>query len=579
MLTQENLRAKVRSMDGRGYPNYKSLRGPWDFGSFVLDITHVQSDPFASPSSLTIQVSHPGFPEEDYAQKFERTALEDFLIREFGRVLRENGKKRSGSGQSGRISVSCPGQEILERTACRIDPQTGALTFRIHAGFPAKGRSILAGAFLDMVENTIVPAVKQALFYTAWSSRDKERLQRRMDLVRDQEAIRKQMKDRGLVAFVADGAVLPRASGISSRPMEGALPFASPDSLRVSLELPHAGPITGMGLKEGITLIVGGGYHGKTTLLEAVESGVYPHIEKDGREFVITRDDAFKIRAEDGRGIHHDDISMFIQDLPFGKSTSDFTSEDASGSTSQAANVAEALEAGSRLLLMDEDTSATNFMIRDPLMAQVVQTSSEPIIPFVSRIEDLRDGENVSVILAAGSSGAYFDKADTIIQMDQYVPVDITGAAREKAREFASPAQDYPPYAPGARRTLKGGPAARAERAKIKTSGLDTVSIAREPVDVRYLEQLKDPEQLKALGALGLYALRNLAGQDRSLSGILDELESLMDARTLAFFGKGDMARVRRYEIAGLLNRWRSAQFAQMRDASLQPEVILDVDA
>lgn len=98
-------------------------------------------------------------------------------------------------------------------------------------------------------------------------------------------------------------------------------------------------------------------------------------------------------------------------------------------------------------------------------------------------------------------------------------------------------------------------------------------------MDVRYLEQLKDPEQLKALGALGLYALRNLAGQDRSLSGILDELESLMDARTLAFFGKGDMARVRRYEIAGLLNRWRSAQFAQMRDASLQPEVILDVDA
>lgn len=583
MLTQENLKAKVRSMDGRGYPNYKSLRGPWDFGSFVLDITHVQSDPFASPSSLTIQVSHPGFPKEDYANKFERTALEDFLIREFGRVLKEKEKekekKRTGSGKSGKISVSCPGQEILERTACRIDPQTGSLTFRIHAGFPAKGRSILAKAFLDMVENAIVPAVKQALFYDAWSEQDRARLQQRIDLVRDQEAIRKQMKEKGLVAFVADGAILPRASGVSSRPMEGALPFVSPDSLRVTMDLPHAGPVTGMGLKEGITLIVGGGYHGKTTLLEAVESGVYPHIEKDGREFVVTRDDAFKIRAEDGRGIHHDDISMFIQDLPFGKSTADFTSEDASGSTSQAANVAEALEAGSRLLLMDEDTSATNFMIRDPLMAQVVQSSSEPIIPFVSRIDDLKNQQNVSVILGAGSSGAYFDRADTIIQMDQYVPVDITETAKEKARQFQSPEQDYPPYVPGAARTLKGGAAARAEKTKIKTSGLDTVSIAREPVDVRYLEQLKDPEQLKALGALGLYAIRNLAGQGKSLSGILDELESLMDEQTLAYFGKGDMARVRRYEIAGLLNRWRSAQFAQIPDASRQPDVILDVDA
>lgn len=579
MLTQENLISKARAIDGRGYPNYKNLKGSYDFDGFILEITHVQSDPFASPSSITIEVPHPGFLKKDYEHKYEQTALEDFLIREFRRVLKENENKKSGSGKSGKISVSHPGQEILERSACHINPKNGSLTFRFHAGFPAAGRKILGREFLNMIQKSIVPTVRQALFYDSWSRKTKEQLETRMNLVRDQDYIRKELENRGLSAFIADGAILPRASGISSRPMEGALPFVSPDSLQVTMDLPYGGKITGMGVPNGITLIVGGGYHGKTTLLEAIESGVYPHIEKDGREYVITREDAFKIRAEDGRGIHHDDISMFIQDLPFGKSTSDFVSEDASGSTSQAANVAEALEAGSRLLLMDEDTSATNFMIRDQMMADVVETSSEPIIPFVSRIRDLKDQQNVSVILAAGSSGAYFDKADTIIQMDQYVPVDITALAREKIKKYPKPEEDYPPYTPGVPRFLKGAPAASAEKVKVKSNGLDTVTIAREPIDVRYLEQLKDPEQLKALGQLGLYAVRNLADQGLTLSEVLDQIDQGLDENTLAFYGKGDLARPRRYELAGLLNRWRSARFEQKRNEGLQPEITIDVDA
>ena len=578
MLTQDNLISKARAIDGRGYPNYKSLKGSYDFDGFILEITHVQSDPFASPSSITIEVPAPGFPAEDYQNRYEQTALEDFLIREFRRVLKENENKKSGSGKSGKISVSHPGQEILERSACHVNPKNGSLTFRFHAGFPAAGRKILGREFLNMIQRSIVPTVRKALFYDSWSQKTREQLKSRMNLVRDQEYIRRELENRGLSAFVADGAILPRASGISSRPMENALPFTSPESLQVTMDLPYGGKITGMGIPNGITLIVGGGYHGKTTLLEAIESGVYPHIEKDGREYVITRDDAFKIRAEDGRGIHHDDISMFIQDLPFGKSTSDFVSEDASGSTSQAANVAEALEAGSRLLLMDEDTSATNFMIRDQMMADVVETSSEPIFPFVSRIRDLKDQQNVSVILAAGSSGAYFDKADTIIQMDQYVPVDITKLAKEKIKKYPKVEEHYPPYTPGVPRFLKGAPAADAEKVKVKSNGLDTVTIAREPIDVRYLEQLRDPEQLKALGSLALYAVRNLADEGLTLSEVLDQIDKGLDENTLAFYGQGDLARPRRYELAGLLNRWRSARFEQKRNPGLQPELDVEVD-
>lgn len=71
-----------------------------------------------------------------------------------------------------------------------------------------------------------------------------------------------------------------------------------------------------MGIPEGVTLIVGGGFHGKSTLLQALERGVYHHIAGDGREMVITRQDAVKVRAEDGRNIEKVNISAFINNLP-----------------------------------------------------------------------------------------------------------------------------------------------------------------------------------------------------------------------------------------------------------------------
>ena len=169
--------------------------------------------------------------------------------------------------------------------------------------------------------------------------------------------------------------------------MKNGIHFVSPSSMEVTLNLPNHGPLKGMGIPKGITLIVGGGYHGKSTLLEALELGVYNHIAGDGREYVITESDAVKIRAEDGRSIKSADISLFINDLPNGKDTCCFYTEDASGSTSQAANVMEAIETGSRLLLIDEDTSATNFMIRDELMQRVVKRSQEPITPFIERVQ------------------------------------------------------------------------------------------------------------------------------------------------------------------------------------------------
>ena len=435
MKTAEELKELLHHIDRRGYPAYKDTKGLYRFDGFILGIDHVQSDPFASPSKLHIEVSgkRVGFPARLYDKKHKRIALQDELIRRFAWCAGKYSFKARGSGKSGLISVTRCGQEVLERSACSLDPEQGSVIIRFEAGFPANGRTINAGELIRILFEFLPQCVEQSCIY---ANLDARRMEQIMELSEDQAYIKDQLSRQGLIAFVADGAILPRESGISQRPMKGAIPFVSPKSMCVEMDLPFHGRIRGMGVKKGITLIVGGGYHGKSTLLKALELCVYPHIAGDGREYVCTDPDAVKIRAEDGRSIKHTDISMFINDLPNKKDTGAFYTEDASGSTSQAANVVEAIEAGATAFLIDEDTSATNFMVRDELMQRVIHRDMEPITPFIERAGDLYEKYGISTVLVAGSSGAYFQIADNIIQMDHYVPKDITEKAKEAAKSY-----------------------------------------------------------------------------------------------------------------------------------------------
>ena len=393
---------------------------------------------------------------------------------------------------------------------------------------------------------------------------DAKRLRAIIDLAEDQHYIREMLPKMGLCAFVADGSILPRESGISPRPMKGGVKFRSPEELKVTMELPHRGKITGMGIKKGITLIVGGGYHGKSTLLKALELGVYDHIAGDGREYVITDDTAVKIRAEDGRSIQKTDISMFINDLPNGKDTVRFCTEDASGSTSQAANVVESIEAGSSLLLIDEDTSATNFMIRDELMQRVIHRDMEPITPFIERIRELYDEYGISTIIVAGSSGAYFHIADTIIQMDRYVPKDITAYAKKEAESY--PVITGPEGAavrPDFKRCPKPSPAFKGnDRIKMKTLSKEGVMINKETIDLRYVEQITDSEQVTALGYCMRYAQKHILDGRKDLRQVVEELEKVMDKGTLSALCESSssiscMSMPRKQEIFACFNRYR----------------------
>lgn len=573
MKSSAELSNTLRQIDHKGYPAYKQLRGVYQFPNYVLGIDHVQGDPFAAPSRVSVHVEgrEAGFPAGLFRMPCQKTALEDALLRKMGSQLRKVSFQAKGSGKSGLMSVSSPGQEIIERSGCQIDSSTGNIVLRMEIGFPANGRTINARELEKILFDFLPQCVQKSLFYRSY---DSPGLQKIAELAEDQETIRALLKECGLVAFVANGSILPRESGVSERPMKQAVPFQSPDSMEVELNLPNRGIIRGMGIKKGVTLIVGGGYHGKSTLLKALELGVYNHISGDGREYVITDRTAMKLRAEDGRSVKNVDISMFIRNLPNGKNTEKFCTEDASGSTSQAANVVEAMESGSSVFLIDEDTSATNFMIRDELMQRVVHRSEEPITPYIERIRELYEDYGISTVLVAGSSGSYFHKADCILQMNRYVPSDITIFAKEQAKDFAGAMRDsgangsVPVDSPDKIRLkfdrvfLQNRKLAGNDRIKMKTMGMDGISIDRETIDLRYLEQLADPEQLSMLAQIVKYTELHVLDGKKNLIQVVDFLEEQI--RNKGFAGIcGDknvvsgLAMPRRQEIFACLNRYR----------------------
>lgn len=578
----------LRSIDRKSYPAYKSLAGSYDFNDYILSIDHVQGDPFASPSRLSILVParKAAFPMQLLDQPYKRTAAADYVLRAFSRAIGRFAFKAGGSGKSGLIGVTRPGQEVLSRTACEFTKD--GLLVRFEVGFPAAGRTVLAGELEKILFDYLPKCAASALRYPALPSGEVEQA---VFLSEDQQYIRKQLDSLGLCAFVADGSVLPRESGISDRPMEKAVPFSSPDSLAVTLTLPHRGQLRGMGIRKGITLIAGGGYHGKSTLLKALERGVYDHIAGDGREFVITDATAMKLRAEDGRKITNADISLFINDLPNKTDTHRFCTLDASGSTSQAAAIVEGIEAGSRLFLIDEDTSATNFMVRDALMEEVVSKNHEPITPFLERARDLYEKAGISTILVVGSCGSYFYVADTVLQMDGYRAFDITdnvtqvlkkhGEHRFCADNFCLPATDRVlpltkkntgknPAENNQRFSGKGRfdkdrsggrPHKEHEHAKVKTLGKTSFMIDRDTLDLRYVEQLVDSEQTAALSYLLRYAKEHFAGSGITLTALVDQLEALLDTKGLASICDSSyvpvgLSRPRRQEIFACFNRY-----------------------
>ncbi len=572
MRTEAELRRTLRRIDGRGYKAYQDLRGGYDLGPLELHVDHVQGDPFAAPSRMRLRVAWDtaGWPTELLANRVRRTAFEDLLARRVAERV-SGGRHARGSGRSGVVRIDAGGQEVLERTAARATPDY--VEARIDVGLPAAGRRVLGEEAESLLLEELPRVAARAL---AAGRRAEHEAQAFAACVENHAAIQAALTERGLVSFLAEGACLPRASGASELPLrQGAALLVAPDVLRVRMQVPHpvedadgepTHEVSGLAIPTGVVLIVGGGYHGKSTLLRAIERGIYPHVPGDGRELVATVPSAVKVRAEDGRRVVGCDIHPFVSELPMGRSTRAFTSDDASGSTSQAANIVEALEAGATALLLDEDTSATNFMVRDARMQALVGREREPITPFIDRVRELYEDLGVSTVLVMGGCGDYFEVADRVLEMHDFLPRDVTGEAQAiamasrtgRASDARAPITAAAPRVPVA---ASIDPSKGRANVRVDARGRDTLGLGEEVIDLRAVEQLVDPSQLRAIGHLLAHAREHALRPGTTLPEMLDELETLLDEQGLdALSRRADLARPRRFEIAAALGRLRTLQ-------------------
>ena len=568
MKSQSELIQILSGLERKPYPAYKPLKGQYQYQNYEVWIDHVQGDPFAEPSKVRIIISldTAGFPEDTYSNDCRNTALCDFLARRFNQSINKHNKVREGSGKSGVIEIDPPGQEVLKRSSTIT--KNGCIEVRFLVGLPAFGRRIAGKAAARIFSDVIPEIVSDSLYFKVLPEK---KLYHHIKTVEDAEFIREKLPDLGLIAFVADNAVLPRASGIDPRPLssKGLVHFKSCQSMRTKITLPNHGELTGMGIPKGVTLIVGGGYHGKSTLLSSLEYGIYNHIPGDGREFVITSSDAVKIRAEDGRSIQDLNIDPFISNLPFEQDTISFSTANASGSTSQAANILEALEVGANTLLLDEDTLATNFMISDKRMKALINKEKEPITPFVEHVRGLYEKKGISTVIVMGGSGDYFSLADLVIGMIEYIPHDLTARAHEIDKKDSmsdysniKPPSDVPRIpVPNVLDASRG-----KRRVHIKPERLSLLRFGEHEVQVGALEQLVHSGQLRAIGYAIYYASRYIDGH-RSIKEICELVMADIRKEGLDCLSeewiRGDLSEFRSFELSATLNRFRELRIKQ----------------
>ncbi|MDG2667558.1 ABC-ATPase domain-containing protein [Vibrio parahaemolyticus] len=546
----DQLTATLKKIEKQNYRAYQQIKGQYDFTDFTLFIDHVQGDPYASASRFraTRAWSLTGLEWlKDESPAFQRAAR-DFIARSFEQFAK----------QENTVSIALNGQTVLDSTAVLFTEEGIELRFRVN--LPAEGRSVLGKKANNILTFHLPKFIRRA---TLERELDKEAMVKHCQVVEDQSTLREQLEAHNLVAFVANGSVLPRIAGNCDLPMKEAVEFTAPESLQVTLHAPNKGYVTGLGIPKGITLIVGGGFHGKSTLLNAIERSIYDHIPGDGREYIVTDQKAMKIRAEDGRCVHHLNLSNYINHLPMGKDTADFSTQDASGSTSQAAWLQESIEAGATSLLIDEDTSATNFMIRDERMQALVAKGDEPITPLVDRIGQLRDELDISTIIVMGGSGDYLDVANTVIQMHDYQAVDVTEKAKQviaqhptqRHNESEESLQTFRPRElnrVALMNILTDG------KFRVSAKGKDSLRFGKEFTDLSALEQIESADEVNAIGWLW-FQLAQLPGWCNNPA---KEIEEMLSGEWHASLPKqGDLAKPRTLDVMAALNRMRKSQF------------------
>lgn len=582
MLPSDRLRDKLIVMNGKGTQVYRNLIGAYRFDRFVFHLDAIHPDP-SSPSCwvrVRMDQAEAQVPAALWESPSGRLAAEDFLSRAVHDAIGRHVRTR-GQGKAAPVAIYAGGPEILRRSCCTVGEEF--VEIRLTIGLPAEGRKVLAKPAGTLLFDDL-PAVVQAGL--VWANLDAAAGWSHRDALEDYLALQEAIPALGLAAFVADGSVLPREDGQGDRPLRGgrAVSLYAPDELAVTVTLPHRGAVRGLGVPRGVTVIAGGVFSGKSTLLAALSAGVYPHAPGDGRELVATLPDAVRIIAERGRRVERADISAFLRELPNRPDATSFSCEHATGTVSMAAGVAEALEVGSRLLLFDEDESTVAFLVRDAAMQQLVPAERNPATALVDRLRVLWEVHGVSSVIATGSLGEYLEVADTVIVMEGFQPHAATDHARSIVARFAGPGTRTGGELgmPKPRFPLpRGFGGLRGRGHRTEPRGSAEIGIGRETISTAALGQLVGAGQAYAVGDAVLYAVaKGYVDGNSSVAQILDRVFADIEAHGLGVLSAegshaGSYALPRRHEVAAVLNRMRALQVRTQRtlqDASPPPE-------
>ncbi len=488
--------------------------------------------------------------------------FEDYLLRYYNHLFEELSEKYTANNKLERLlsKIQCQKSDcrILRRSGLLYNKEEHTFVLKLFVLFPTGAGVSILGERISRMITDILKTVEEGCAFL-----DKTELRERLAVYKKQVALRAFCREKGYVAFVADGGILPRR-GDGEEPLETAVPFVSPERLRVTISMEDGTEISGMGIPKGITVITGAGFSGKTTLLEAIESGIYNHVPGDGREFVVAEQSLTVTNAEDGRYVANEDISMFFSEIPF-QDIRNFTTKHASGSISQAANIIEAIAGGSRLLTIDEDKSATNFMIRDELMRRIVK--DEVIIPFTDRIRSITEQKDISTILVIGGSGEYLKIADTVILMHQYEAADVTEEV--KKLELPTFGGECPEFTECDRNVLLTGEGTKSLLLQtVCTEDSKKVICGEYSVDMTAVPSLRTNEQLHSLA----WVLRKLLSKEEESSECLNAVGEEYAERLFAELEKEQMTsnpvyrwwwfdEIRNEEIIMCLNRARGISF------------------
>lgn len=578
MKSSEQLKVLIDSIEDEPYQKIQKLRGNFQFPQFTFNFIRIQGSPGANPASIAsikVAINTCGIPKKKVTSS-NQLALADFLIRRFNQSIIQFSQQNRGKDGSGSFHTVELSQKILERDCVLFLEKEIELRFIFSLPANESGGGLFdAKQTWLMFEQELSAIVKSTFFYAYYNEIEKSLLAEHLHVCAKRQEIERYMEKNGLLVFINNRAHLPRQSGLDDKPALGKeiQRFQSPKIAQVDIPLSDGTSIQGMAIKEGITCITGGGYHGKSTLLQAILSGVYAHIPDDGREFIVTREDAVSIRAEEGRSIKRVNISPFIGQLPNQIKTEHFCSDNASGSTSQAANIVEAMECGSRFLLFDEDTCATNFLFRDKLIDKVLDVANEPIKPLYSTMRSLWKQHRVSMIFVIGGLGHFLQKAETCLLMDNYQCKEISSSVRSSLGEIIEDknrllsftnnrylmANNFDPSYINHRLKKK-----LPQRIKDLRNAPKQLEYGMDLINLEALPQLVEAPQMLSIGYCLLTirkAMQQHSGEEKTMGYWLTWLYNNIEQKGLSFLQpdySGTLSLPRKYEVAAAINRIRS---------------------